>query len=141
MKIYFFYIAILFAMASLGCGSGEPKQHEISVQEADNAVRAAYSQFVDVRTPEEYLAGHADRAVNIPLDTLEANLDRLKKNEPVYLICQSGNRSQTAADILTQAGFTKAVSVAGGTPAWQAAGLPMSDRPPSRPVAKPSVGN
>ena len=56
---------------------------EIAPEQARPAVEAAYSQFVDVRTPEEYAAGHAYRARNIPLETMMANLDKLEKNEPV----------------------------------------------------------
>ena len=55
-----------------------------------------------------------------------ANLDKLEKNEPVYLICQSGSRSLTAARLLNEAGFPQTLSVAGGTAAWQAAGFPMA---------------
>ncbi len=86
---------------------------------------AAYSQFVDVRTPEEYAAGHAYRAVNIPLDVLSEKLGRLEKNEPVYIICRTDNRSRQAAKILADAGYGQVVVVTGGTDAWQAAGLPM----------------
>ena len=100
---------------------------ELSAAEARPAVEAAYSQFIDVRTPEEYAAGHAYRAKNIPLDTLSANLDKLEKNEPVYLICQSGSRSKKAAQILVDAGFPQAVSIIGGTEAWRSAGLPMAN--------------
>lgn len=62
---------------------------------------------------------------NIPLDTLLANLDRLEKNEPVYLICATDNRSRQAAQILVDAGFPQAIVVKGGTAAWKALGLPM----------------
>jgi rhodanese-related sulfurtransferase len=99
---------------------------EISPTEARTAVEAAYSQFVDVRTQEEYASGHANRARNIPLDTLMTDLDKLEKNEPVYLICQSGTRSKKAAQILVDAGFSQAISISGGTKAWEAAGLPMA---------------
>lgn len=98
---------------------------EVSPAEAQTAVSKAYSQFVDVRTPEEYSSGHAARAINIPIDTLTAKLDTLEKNEPVYLICQTGNRSKKAAVILKEAGFNNVVNVTGGTTAWQTAGLPM----------------
>ncbi len=103
---------------------------EISPSEAQTAVAKAYSQFIDVRTPEEYAGGHAARAVNIPLDTLTSSLDKLEKNEPVYLICQTGNRSKKAAVMLKDAGFNNVLNVTGGTVAWQAAGLPMENKPP-----------
>ena len=99
---------------------------EMSPQEARPMVDAAYSQFIDVRTPEEFNSGHAYRAKNIPLDTLGQNLDKLEKNEPVYLICQTGRRSMQAAKMLNEAGYPQTISIAGGTTAWQEAGLPMA---------------
>ena len=110
---------------------------EVSPVEAETAVSKAYSQFIDVRTPEEYSAGHAARAVNIPLDTLQSNLDRLEKNEPVYLICESGGRSQQAAAFLKNAGFNNVLNIKGGTAAWRQANLPMETKPPhgSTPVS------
>ena len=98
----------------------------MSPEQVKPAVEAAYAQFIDVRTPEEYASGHAYRTKNIPLDQLPANLDKLEKNEPVYLICHSGNRSKKAAQMLVDAGVPQAISVAGGTEAWKAAGLPMA---------------
>jgi rhodanese-related sulfurtransferase len=106
---------------------------EISPARALPAVEAAYSQFVDVRTPEEYAAGHASRAINIPLDTLTANLDKLEKSEPVYLICETGNRSKKAAVLLKEAGYPNVINVAGGTAAWRAANLPMETKSPHSP--------
>lgn len=103
---------------------------EASPAEIQAAVSKPYSQFIDVRTPEEYLGGHASRAVNIPLDTLMGSLDRLEKNEPVYLICQTGRRSGQAAEMLKGAGFGNVINVTGGTTAWQAANLPMETKPP-----------
>ena len=107
---------------------------EVSPTEAQVAVSKAYSQFVDVRTPEEYSSGHAARAINIPIDTLMANLSKLEKNEPVYLICQTGNRSKRAAEMLKEAGFNNVLNVTGGTTAWQAANLPMETRSPHTPL-------
>lgn len=101
---------------------------EMSPAEARPKVEAAYSQFIDVRTKEEYDGGHAYRARNIPLDELPASLDRLEKSEPVYLICHSGSRSKKAAQILTDAGFPQAISISGGTAQWEAEGLPMAPK-------------
>lgn len=138
-------IAVLIAMTLMvfgACQSAASKKtdsgvadvpsavKEVTPAEAQAAVSKAYSQFIDVRTPEEYSGGHAARAVNIPLDILPTSLDRLEKNEPVYLICQSGNRSKKAAEILKNAGFNNVLNVSGGTAAWQSARLPMETRSP-----------
>ncbi len=110
---------------------------EVSPAEAQAAVSKAYSQFIDVRTAEEYAGGHAARAVNIPLETISSKLGTLEKNEPVYLICQTGNRSKKAAAILKESGFNNVLNVTGGTVAWQAAGLPMETKSPhGAPTAK-----
>ena len=131
--IYILFAAVLFT----ACQSAPTKKtdayitvkpgvSEMTPQEVRPAVEAAYAQFIDVRTPEEYKSGHAERTKNIPLDTLTQNLDQLEKNEPVYIICQTGKRSMKAAQLLNEAGFPQTVSVAGGTTAWQEAGLPMA---------------
>lgn len=82
-----------------------------------------YLQFVDVRRPAEHANGHAYRTLNIPLDRLSRELDRLDPNVPTYVICQSGYRSSLGTSILENAGFKKVLNVAGGTKAWQDAGL------------------
>ncbi|HEX6124598.1 MAG TPA: rhodanese-like domain-containing protein [Pyrinomonadaceae bacterium] len=138
MRYSFSLAVLLVVIAALGCQTAPVKNtdsptvvtekgvSEITPEQALPAVEAAYSQFIDVRTPEEFAAGHAYRARNIPLDELTANLDRLEKNEPVYLICQSGRRSKEAAEILVKEGFAQAISIEGGTAAWEDAGLPMA---------------
>jgi len=134
----FISIAVLFSgcqksgktTTDSGVQTSSATVREASPVETQVAVSKAYSQFIDVRTPEEYAGGHAARAVNIPLDTLMGSLDRLEKNEPVYLICQTGRRSGQAAEMLNGAGFSNVINVTGGTTAWQAADLPMETKPP-----------
>lgn len=99
--------------------------NEIKPQDALPKTQAAYAQFIDVRTPEEYAAGHAARSVNIPLNELPSKLERIEKNEPVYVICESGRRSKEASDILVKNGFNWVFTVTGGTAAWRAENLPI----------------
>jgi rhodanese-related sulfurtransferase len=106
-------------------GAAASVVNEITPSEALPLVQEAYSQFIDVRTPEEYAGGHAARAINIPLNDLAAKLDRLEKNEPVYVICQSGGRSKEASEMLNRNGFKWVFNVAGGTNEWRSQGLPM----------------
>lgn len=97
---------------------------EISPTEAKTALEKKDTQFIDVRTEAEYAGGHAPNALNFPLDTLAGELGKLDKSKPVYVICQSGRRSEDAAKILNEAGFAQVFSIAGGTSAWTAAGFP-----------------
>ena len=92
---------------------------------ASKQVDSAYTQFIDVRTAQEFASGHAPRARNIPLDRLENSLVTLRKDEPVYVICETGRRSAQASEILEKNGFSKIVNITGGTAQWKADGLPI----------------
>jgi rhodanese-related sulfurtransferase len=81
---------------------------------------------LDVREPWEYRQGHVPGAVLIPLGQLAARVGELDPSRPVAAICQSGQRSQSAAALLGQQGFKKVYNVLGGTGEWQQAGLPVS---------------
>ena len=61
--------------------------------------------IVDVRSKGEYAGGHIKNSINIPLDTLSANLAKLKKDKPVITCCASGMRSASAKSILKAKGF------------------------------------
>jgi rhodanese-related sulfurtransferase len=82
--------------------------------------------IIDVRTPEEYAAGHVPSAKLTALNTVPARADEFPKQGRVYLICKSGLRSAQAADYLTQqCGHDNLVNVTGGTMAWASAGYPV----------------
>lgn len=61
--------------------------------------------LLDVRTREEFSLGHIDDFINIPVDELRENIDKLDRSKPVYIICQSGLRSYIALRILTGLDF------------------------------------
>jgi len=61
--------------------------------------------LLDVRTPAEYARGNIDGFMNIPLDVLRDNLDKIEKGKPVYVHCHSGMRSYIACRILEGNGF------------------------------------
>ncbi len=61
--------------------------------------------LVDVRTPGEFQAGHANRSVNIPLDTIQANLSRFKGKDHTVVFCKSGGRSAAACSFLEKNGI------------------------------------
>ena len=69
--------------------------------------------LLDTRTPFEYMRGHAEDFINIPLDDLRERLDELDKTKKIYVMCQSGLRSYLATRILMQNGFD-AYNFAGG---------------------------
>ncbi|HET8724028.1 MAG TPA: rhodanese-like domain-containing protein [Anaeromyxobacteraceae bacterium] len=69
---------------------------------------AAGAKVVDVRTPEEFAAGHVPGAVNVPYDELPRRAAEIgPPSTAVVLYCRSGRRSGIAAEALRKAGFTK----------------------------------
>jgi phage shock protein E len=63
--------------------------------------------IIDVRTPSEFKSGHADGAINIPLDNLEKNLKKIEDyNQPLIFCCASGMRSGRAVSILKSKGLS-----------------------------------
>jgi rhodanese-related sulfurtransferase len=86
-------------------------------------------ELVDVRTPAEFRSVHAAPARNVPLDQLRdetlRELAGRAAQRPVYLICQQGGRGESACRKICAAGGVHVVNVAGGTAAWEAAGLPV----------------
>ena len=63
--------------------------------------------ILDVRTTGEYAGGHIRGSINIPVEKLAGNLNKLKsKSKPIITCCASGARSASAKGILTSNGFT-----------------------------------
>ncbi len=63
--------------------------------------------IIDVRTKAEFQGGHIRGSINIPLQVLESNLSKIKKDKPVITCCASGMRSASAKGILKSKGFTE----------------------------------
>jgi rhodanese-related sulfurtransferase len=62
--------------------------------------------IVDVRSPQEFAAGHIDGSINMPLDTINSQVAFLKKGgKPVITCCRSGARSGMAEGLLKAAGI------------------------------------
>lgn len=70
------------------------------------ALVEAGALIVDVRTPQEYDAGHIKTSKNIPLQTIQKSIPELKKSGKVVItVCRSGSRSGMAKSILKSAGI------------------------------------
>ncbi len=80
--------------------------------------------ILDVRTQDEYNEGHLDKALLIPVDELEGRIDELDKNNPIIVYCRSGARSNRAANILIENGFSEVYDM-GGILDWQEEGFPV----------------
>ncbi|WP_407351523.1 molybdopterin-synthase adenylyltransferase MoeB [Luteimonas sp. R10] len=100
---------------------------EISPREAYRRL-ASGVRLIDVREEHERVAGMAQGASGVERAELERAPGRHApaRDEPLMLICQGGARSLQAAQALQAQGYADLASIAGGTTAWQAEGLPMT---------------
>lgn len=82
---------------------------------------------LDIREEHEFIKGHIEAAVHIPLGKLEAQLSSLAnaKNKPIIVVCQTGSRSTPACRTLVKNEFQQVFSLIGGMQSWEENKLPM----------------
>jgi glyoxylase-like metal-dependent hydrolase (beta-lactamase superfamily II)/rhodanese-related sulfurtransferase len=80
---------------------------------------------VDVRTDAEWNVANIDGSVHMPLISLLDKVDSLPRDRELVILCATGNRSSTAASLLSQRGVTHVTDLAGGIEAWQKQHLPV----------------
>jgi hydroxyacylglutathione hydrolase len=105
--------------------NGEKRSVEqITVEKVNELIQSGERiQFVDVRRSAEHGNGHAPQTINLPLNRLSEEFEKLDPSLPTYVICQGGYRSSIGTSVLENAGFTSLHNVTGGTAAWVKAGL------------------
>ena len=94
---------------------------EIEPAEASTAL-ASGALLLDVREPDEHLAGHVRGSLHIPLGELPARLETVPADRDIIVACRSGRRSAQAADLLRNQQF-RVANLKGGLQAWHAAAL------------------
>jgi len=82
-------------------------------------------RVLDVRERHEFTSGHVPGAEHLPMSLVPLRVNDFASNKPVWLICETGNRSWQVADYLTRHGIS-AINVQGGTSAWRAQGMPIT---------------
>jgi rhodanese-related sulfurtransferase len=96
---------------------------EVSPSQAQQLIESG-AQLVDVRTDDEYAAGHIPGALHVPLADLRSEAAGLDRENPLVVYCRSGERSGMAADAFAASGWD-AHSIEGGLLQWADEGLPL----------------
>ena len=101
-----------------GCGASkaEAAYRQITMSDAVSLMEQESGYIIlDVRTPEEFSAGHIPGAINVPNETIgDADIPQLPDREQLILVyCRSGNRSKQASEKLAALGYTNIVEFGG----------------------------
>ncbi|CAM6008463.1 unnamed protein product [Sphagnum balticum] len=108
----------------------------VPVQVAHELINAGH-HYLDVRTPEEYAAGHVEGSINIPymvkmgpgmiknVKFVEEVSQEFDKDDEIVVACQSGRRSMMAVTELRAVNFSGVTDMGGGYSAWKESGLPL----------------
>ncbi|HEU4747695.1 MAG TPA: rhodanese-like domain-containing protein [Gemmatimonadaceae bacterium] len=98
---------------------------ETDVRTLDERMKSNSLQVVDVRSPDEWSAGHLPGAIHIPLAALPDRFGEIDAGKPVVVHCQGGGRSAIAASYLKSHGLRSVANLRGGFDAWVADDLPV----------------
>jgi rhodanese-related sulfurtransferase len=110
-----------------GCSSSNEAINKVAPVEFSEVVKQPEVIVLDVRTPEEFSAGHLPNAININLEGADfaGEVSKLDKNATVAVYCRSGNRSGVATEQMAELGFVDMYDMQGGILDWEAAGGPV----------------
>lgn len=128
MRILAIVILLSFVALSSGLADGDAPAEAPSIAPSELADRRAAGKapvVIDVRTAQEYSAGHVPGAVNIPYDEVAARISEVEAPYGVVLYCMVGPRARKGESALLGAGYESVLHLEGGLAAWQAAGLPV----------------
>ena len=95
----------------------------ISPQKAHDLIGSGGAVLVDVRSLEEWQAGHAEGSVHIPWHDLRTRYTELDPSRQYITMCKGGPRGSIAASILKMHGFARVLNLGGGSEAYQRAGF------------------
>lgn len=107
-------IALALSAATQAAANESSTPSKTSALSQKSAVQAR-GLWIDVRTPQEFAAGHWPGAINIPVQQIQAAITRASpdKHTPLHLYCRSGQRAQVALQALKAMGYTHVINHGG----------------------------
>lgn len=127
MKFRSLFIILFTSITVLSC-NGQTSKNIKDIEPktfSEKIIAIPNAQIIDVRTPQEFAAGHIENALNINWlgDDFVVNAEKLDKTKPVFVYCKTSNRSPQAAAKLEELGFKTIYNLQGGLLKWDADGF------------------
>jgi rhodanese-related sulfurtransferase len=97
----------------------------LSPEQAQEMIARGECDVVDVREPREWSRGHLPGARLVSFDRLRQSPKSALPRDNVLFVCAAGVRSQAAAQVAEESGFSNVYNLSGGTRSWVSAGLPL----------------
>lgn len=101
------------------------KTPQITVEEARQLLAQEQVTWLDIRSNDEYAAGHIPGSQHIHLGTLQQRLQEISPEKPIVVQCQGGTRSPIGASLLDAHHYPQVLDLVGGLNLWQKAGYPV----------------
>jgi thioredoxin 1 len=129
------YILIISLLASLTACAQSPTTIQVGSEEFHQLLADGGGVLLDVRTEHEFQNGHIENAgqLNFYARDFRQRLLLLPKDQPVYLYCNTGWRSNIAASYLIRNGYTNVYNLEHGIMEWEQADMPVNVDPNAQP--------
>jgi thioredoxin 1 len=121
-------LSFLVAACQQSANNGKSVNEKVSIEQFEKLMAEKSNAIIlDVRTPEEFAAGHVKGAVNLNIHdaAFKSGLAKLDKSKPVFVYCKSGSRSADATAQMKDMGFGEVYNFGGGMLAWSNAEKPV----------------
>lgn len=122
-------LLLTLASFAIGCTNAQTQstQTKLSPEQFSEKMKLfPDAPVIDVRTPGEFSQGHLVNALNYDWNgsSFDQQVSQLDKSKPVFVYCQSGNRSASAVARMKELGFKEVYELDGGIRTWRSAKLP-----------------
>ncbi len=120
-------LALCTASILINLHAKDPSVKNVELQEALELVAKPDTYILDVRSAEEFSAGHIEGAHLIPIRDFKKRLSLLpaNKEQNILVYCSRGGRSTRAAGIMQKQGYSNIYNFKGGMDAWESARQPI----------------
>jgi rhodanese-related sulfurtransferase len=113
-------ILVLVTILSMSCNTKSQSDAIKVLTPTEFKQKSVKQTIIDIRAPQEFSEGHIEGAVNINYfdDNFLDQMAKYDKNQPIFIYCRSGNRTESASKKAADFGFKEIYDLEGGILYW-----------------------